>query len=120
MALIGVSLVGQHLDFWQKKEMLKKRALEQRRRAANEVCAGVTKKKKEHVCELINLGKKNKYLFFYGYTGRYFISRVGMSYIYDVPKNKRGNLKKFKGKTIRIICIASGRNFCRSYMAGII
>ena len=79
-----------------------------------------TKKKKEHVCELINLGKKNKYLFFDGYTGRYFISRVGMSYIYDVPKNKRGNLKKFKGKTIRIICIASGRNFCRSYMAGII
>jgi hypothetical protein len=79
-----------------------------------------TKKKKEHVCELINLGKKNKYLFFDGYTGRYFISKVGGSYIYDVPKNKRGNLKKFKGKTIRIICIASGRNFCRSYMAGII
>ena len=28
VGLIGVGLVGQHLDFWQKKEMLKKRALE--------------------------------------------------------------------------------------------
>jgi hypothetical protein len=79
-----------------------------------------TKKKKEHICELINLGKQKRYLFFDAYSHRYFISRVGRSYIYDVPKNKEGNLKKFRGKTIRIICITSGRNFCRSYMAGII
>jgi hypothetical protein len=79
-----------------------------------------TKTKKEHVSELINLGKKKRYLFFDAYSHRYFISRVGESYIYTVPKNKTGNLKKFKGKTIRIICIASGKNFCRSYMAGIV
>jgi len=36
MALVGVSLVGQHLDFWQKKEMLKKRALEKKQKAAND------------------------------------------------------------------------------------
>jgi len=46
MGLIGVSLVGQHLDFWQKKEMLKKRALEKKKKAANELCEGVAKKKK--------------------------------------------------------------------------
>jgi len=46
VGLIGVGLVGQHLDFWQKKEMLKKRALESRRKAANAVSEGVARKKK--------------------------------------------------------------------------
>lgn len=46
MGLIGVSLVGQHLNFWQKKEMLKKRALEKKKKAAIELSEGVAKKKK--------------------------------------------------------------------------
>tara|TARA_B100000524_G_scaffold342059_1_gene236735 strand:+ start:243 stop:569 length:327 start_codon:yes stop_codon:yes gene_type:complete len=79
-----------------------------------------TKNKQDLVRDLINLGKKQKYIIFWGYTHRYFIGRVGQSFIYKVPKNKRGNLVKFKDKTIRVICIGSGVRFIRQYMAGII
>ena len=79
-----------------------------------------TKKKQELVSDLINLGIKKKYIIFGAYTHRYFIGRIGDSFIYDVPVKKRGNLKKFKGKTIRVICIGSGIRFCRDYMAGIV
>ena len=79
-----------------------------------------TKNKQDLVCDLINLGKKHKYIIFWGYTHRYFIGRVGQSFIYKVPKNKRGNLTKFKGETVRVICVGSGVRFIRQYMAGII
>ena len=67
-----------------------------------------TKKKRELVFDLITLGEKKNYIIFWGYTHRYFIGRVGQSFIYKVPKNKRGNLTKFKGKTVRVICVGSG------------
>ena len=79
-----------------------------------------TKRKRELISEVINTGKKQKYLSFGGYTHRYFIGRIGQSFIYNVPKNKKGNLEKFKGKTIRVICIGSGIRFIREYMAGVI
>ena len=79
-----------------------------------------TKKKQELVSEVINIGKHHKYICFVGYTHRYFIGKVGQSFIYNVPKNKRGNLEQFKGKTIRVICIGSGRRWVREYMAGVI
>jgi hypothetical protein len=79
-----------------------------------------TKKKQELVSEVINIGKHHKYICFVGYTHRYFIGRVGQSFIYNVPKNKKGNLEQFKGKTIRVICIGSGIRFIRVYMAGIV
>ena len=79
-----------------------------------------TKKKQDLVRDLIKLGKKKKYIIFWGYTHRYFIGRVGQSFIYKVPKNKRGNLAKFEGKKIRVICIGSGVRFIRQYMAGIV
>ena len=79
-----------------------------------------TKKKRELVCDLITLGEKKNYIIFWGYTHRYFIGRVGQSFIYKVPKNKRGNLTKFKGKTVRVICVGSGVRWIRQYMAGIV
>ena len=79
-----------------------------------------TKIRQELVSDVINIGKKQKYIFFVGYTHRYFIGRIGQSFIYNVPKNKKGNLEKFKGKTIRVICIGSGIRFIREYMAGVI
>ena len=79
-----------------------------------------TKRKRELISEVINTGKKQKYLSFGGYTHRYFIGRIGQSFIYNVPKNKKGNLEKFKGKTIRVICVSSGIRFIRGYMAGVI
>ena len=79
-----------------------------------------TKKKLELISEVTNTAKKQGYITFCGYTHRYFIGRVGESFIYHVPKTKKGNLQKFKGKTIRVICIGSGERFVRHYMAGVI
>ena len=79
-----------------------------------------TKIRQELVSNVVYIGKKQKYIFFVGYTHRYFIGRIGQSFIYNVPKNKKGNLEKFKGKTIRVICIGSGERFVRHYMAGVI
>lgn len=43
---------------------------------------------------------------------------TGMSIIYEVPHDKRGNLSKFKGQTIRICCVGSGVHALREYLAG--
>jgi len=79
-----------------------------------------TKKKRELIFEVTNTAKKHRYITFWGYTHRYFIGRVGESFIYNVPSNKKGNLQKFKGKTTRVICISSGPRWERLYMAGVI
>jgi len=53
---------------------------------------------------------------FEGSHVRYIISRVGESYLYDVPLYKRGHLARFRGKRVRIICTDTGR-FSRGYAA---
>ena len=68
---------------------------------------------------LIDLLEASGYLKFTGQVDRYLISRVGESYLYDVPLYKRGVLSEFKGKRIRVICTASGR-YGRGYMAGVV
>jgi hypothetical protein len=70
--------------------------------------------------QLCSLLKKKQYIRFSGNAERFIISKVGDSYLYDVPVNKRGHLSVFRGHRIRIICIASGRHFYREYMAGFI
>ena len=79
-----------------------------------------TKIRQELISDVVNIGKKQKYIFFVGYTHRYFIGRIGQSFIYNVPEKKKGTLEKFKGKTIRVICIGSGERWVRRYMAGVI
>lgn len=69
--------------------------------------------------ELIDLLEASGYLKFTGQVDRYLISRVGESYLYDVPLYKRGVLSGFKGKRIRVVCTASGR-YGRGYMAGVV
>ena len=62
------------------------------------------------------------------YTGRYLamdagthsrVLGVGDSCCMDVPQNKRGNLEPFRGKFIRIACVASGKGSSKVYMAGV-
>tara|TARA_A100001015_G_scaffold194834_1_gene217228 strand:+ start:1487 stop:1813 length:327 start_codon:yes stop_codon:yes gene_type:complete len=79
-----------------------------------------TKIRQEFISDVVNIGKKQKYIFFVGYTHRYFIGRIGQSFIYKVPENKKGTIEKFKGKIIRVICIGSGERWVRRYMAGVI
>lgn len=62
---------------------------------------------------------KSGYIHFTGNTRYYFeLQRVGNEVIFPVPSNRRGILKKFRNKTVRIICIGSGR-FQRDYAAGL-
>ena len=71
--------------------------------------------------ELCKLLVKRKYIYFRGHPYRYGLTtmtRVGQSYIYSVPLNKRGHLKPFRGKDVRIVVVDSGR-YDRGLMAGI-
>ena len=70
--------------------------------------------------ERINLLKAKGYVSFYSDHAHYKISRVGYSYLYDVPLYKRGHLLVFKGKRVRIVCTESGSHSHRGYMAGVV
>jgi len=76
------------------------------------------KEKRKILDRLYEESKKQGYIFFWGYSHNFGISRVGDSYIYDVPTKKTGNLREFRYQRIRVICLGSGRNFNRSYIAG--
>ena len=67
--------------------------------------------------ELVGLLKKRRYVSFIGSPYKYYAHRVGDSYLYDVPMYKRGYLSKFRGKRIRVVCVASGPHRYRAYMA---
>ncbi len=66
---------------------------------------------------LISMLEKHDYISFSGHVDKYHLSCVGESCIYDVPNNRRGHLKIFRGHRIRLVCVRSGR-FDRLYMAG--
>lgn len=69
--------------------------------------------------ELIEKLKESGYIEFQGGPRRYHLQRVGESYLYWVPKTKRGYLKRFRGKLIRILVIArGGGRMDRTFMAG--
>jgi hypothetical protein len=71
---------------------------------------------KKHVIESL---KKKGYITYIG-DSRAFggLSTIGMSVLYKVPLDKRGNLQQFRGRTIRICCIGSGDHAQREYIAG--
>ena len=77
------------------------------------------KKKRELVTDLISLLKSKDYFGFTGHGPTYRISTVGSSFIYNVPMTKQGNLKRYKGKTVRVICVGSGSHTNRYYMIGL-
>ena len=76
--------------------------------------------KKEAQSALKQLFKKQHYIQFNSTYKRYGVSKVGESYLYDVPLYKQGNLKPFRGKRVRIVCVESGRHTDRVYMAGVV
>ena len=71
---------------------------------------------------LIKQLNDSAYIFFRSSRGvsDYKISKIGASYLYDVPLYKRGNLSSFKGKRVRIVCVETGSNFWRGYCAGVV
>lgn len=69
--------------------------------------------------DLVEQLSDEKYIAFEGSPYRYHITKVGESYLYDVPLYKQGFLKNYRGKRIRIVCVGSGR-YTRTYMAGVV
>lgn len=67
--------------------------------------------------QLIDELKKEKYISFRGHPSRYHLFRIGDSCVFEVPKNRQGHLKKFRGEKVRIVCVDSG-TFDRGLMAG--
>jgi hypothetical protein len=78
-----------------------------------------TAKKYELRDSISKLLKRKRYIEFAGSPYRYGLHTIGESYIYDVPFTQRGNLAKFQGKKVRLICMYSGR-FSRWIMAGVV
>ena len=76
-------------------------------------------KEKYHLKDrLVKLLQAKDYISFYATNvQRYKISRVGESYLYDVPLYKQGHLLSFRGQRVRVVCTHSGRNSTRGYMA---
>ena len=74
--------------------------------------------KAEAKAELLIVLERHKYIRFVGHYWRYLASRVGDSYLYDVPMNKRGHLKCFRGQRVRVLCIESSDCRYRVYMVG--
>ena len=76
------------------------------------------KEKRQILDRLHKESTKKGYISFGGYSHNFGLSRVGDSYIYDVPAKKTGNLREFRNQKIRVICVGSGSRFIRSYSAG--
>lgn len=70
--------------------------------------------------ELKQAASREGYIFFVGNCNRYILHRLGDTYFYRVPTNKRGNLKVFRGKLVRICCWHAGNQFERNLMAGVV
>lgn len=63
--------------------------------------------------------KSNKYLVFTANVTNYGTWSVGYSKLFYVPESRRGALSIFKNKTIRLVCIGSGR-FTRQLAASVV
>ncbi len=79
-----------------------------------------SKDKREAIVELCDMMRDCKYAEFDSDAKNYAVIRVGESFICDVPLNKTGHLKSFRGRRIRVVCVGSGKYNKRSYMAGVV
>lgn len=68
---------------------------------------------------LMKILEKKNYKLFVGHPGRYHLTGIGNSCLYDVPSDRKGFLTEFRGKRIRMVCVSSGR-YERELMAGVV
>ena len=62
--------------------------------------------------------QRSGYIEFRGHHDAYHLDHVGDSYLYHVPENKRGYLKVFRGKVVRIVCVGNHKLYTKELMAG--
>jgi hypothetical protein len=68
--------------------------------------------------QLIDMLGRKQYITFVGHPARYHLTQIGQSCLLDVPTNKRGHLRAFRGQRVRMVCVSSGRRD-RQLMAGV-
>ena len=78
-----------------------------------------TTEKRKHCEEMRAMLVMHGYVSFRANGGSYHLQRIGQSCQYDVPLKRRGHLKPFAGKRIRLTCTATGHHD-RGYMVGAI
>ena len=70
--------------------------------------------------ELSRLMEIEEYYSFSSTASKYLLSSVGESAIYAVPKDKKGHLKRFRGKIVRLVCVCTlSSGWGRMYSVGI-
>ena len=58
---------------------------------------------------IVKILKNDGFEKFYLKEYRYHVGKVGNSYCYEITEKRRGLFAKFRGKSVRVICIESGR-----------
>jgi hypothetical protein len=78
-----------------------------------------TIKKFELSEKLHKLLRRKKYEIISGKRAQYqMYGGIGASYLYHVPEGKQGQLKKFRGQLVRLICVGHDR-YVSVYMVGV-
>jgi hypothetical protein len=77
--------------------------------------SGWTSDKVSQLKNLIQLLEQLGYEKFFLKENRYHVGKVGSAYQYKVSDKRRGLFAKFRAKSVRVICIESGR-FDRTVM----
>ena len=78
-----------------------------------------TQVQKDLLVKTIQVLNAKKYMSFEGHPSKYHLYTIGESCLYLIPDNRRGHLKVFRGKKVRLVCVESGR-FTRTLMAGLV
>jgi hypothetical protein len=71
--------------------------------------------KQNFLKELISHLESSNYKLLILKEHRYKVGKVGNSFIYEISDKRRGLFAPFRGKSVRVICVASGR-FDRTVM----
>jgi hypothetical protein len=65
--------------------------------------------------ELMGFLEQSKYRMLVLKEHRYKVGKVGNSFIYEISEKRRGLFSPYRAKSVRVICVASGR-FDRTVM----
>lgn len=74
-----------------------------------------TSEKQNFLKDLISHLEKNHFKQLVLKEHRYTVGKVGNSFIFKIADNRRGLFAPFRGKSVRVICVGSGR-FDRTVM----
>ena len=68
-----------------------------------------TAEKRQQLTNLERLLQAHGYTGFAGHPRRYHLTRVGQSCLVRVPRDRKGLLEPYRGRTIRLVCTRSGQ-----------